>query len=97
MEVSPIPIKSVKVQDSDENTDNQVEPPKGFTVPPNKIFVYEIWKVFLKDKKRKFAYVVVGADFMAEKYRKGVWSNVEYKGCYTTIQEAENEIKGYLI
>lgn len=43
-----------------------------------------------------FVYIIVIADYTLQGYRNGEWSNIEYRGFYTTVQEAQNEISGYL-
>ncbi len=98
LEVPPIPIDSVKKQDPANIKEENEKIPKGFILPRNKIAVYEIWKVFFEENKKEIptAYVVLSADFVAEEYKNGKWENVEYRGFYTTIREAKNEISGYL-
>jgi hypothetical protein len=60
--------------------------------------VYEVWKAFIEENHEEIneAYIVISANFLAEEYKRGNWSDVEYRGCYTTLQEAVNEIDGYL-
>lgn len=64
----------------------------------NVITVHEIWKVFLEHKKTNMdeCYIVISGDYTLQGYKNGIWSNVDYCGFYSTVQEAENEILGYL-
>jgi hypothetical protein len=96
LKVPPVPLKSVRKQ---ENTNVQdAQSPYQFLEPVNVVKVYEIWKVYLKENKDHLdeIFVVLDADYKLQGYRNGKWSNVEYKGFYTTIEEAQNQISGYL-
>ena len=99
LEVPPIPIESIKKEKNKKpNTENEVIP-EQYSVPQNKIETYEIWKVFLEENPHEIisAYVVISANFVSEEeYKKGVWKNIRYRGCYHTSDEAKNEIDGYL-
>ena len=66
--------------------------------PVNIVKVYEIWKVYLERNEEKLneVYVVVTGDYTLQGYRNGCWSNIQYKGFYTTLEEAQNNISGYL-
>lgn len=76
----------------------EVEIPSGYRLPKNVVEVFEIWKVFVEREKDEVneAYVVLSADYVVDGYRKGQWENVEYRGFYSTFEEAKNEISGYL-
>jgi len=54
--------------------------------------------VYLEENNERldFVYIIVTADYTLEGYRNGKWSNVQYRGFYTTVEEAKNEISGYL-
>lgn len=69
-----------------------------FEMPASTVEVFEIWKVFLTENEMGLddVFVVISADFKVEGYKNGDWSNIEYRGFYTTQQEATNEISGYL-
>jgi hypothetical protein len=97
LQVPPIPIASFEKEKYPLNLD-EIELPKQFKQPPNKKVVYEIWKVFLEesDDVSTEVYVVISGDFVKEGYKNGKWKNIEYRGCYTTIKEAENQIDAYL-
>ena len=41
-------------------------------------------------------YVVISADYDFDGYNLGEWNNIQYNGFYTTANDAENEIYGYL-
>ena len=60
--------------------------------------IYEIWRLYLDYRKddANEAYIVISASYKTSGYGKGEWENLQYDGFYTTIEEAENEINGYL-
>lgn len=93
----PIPIHSEKKQD-DNNIVPKTDMNFQFEEPKSKVEVYEVWKVFLSDNDEELenVFVVISGDFDIEGYRNGEWSNIEYRGFYTTEQEAINEINGHL-
>jgi hypothetical protein len=92
LDVPPIPIDTFTKDKKQNDNDG------GFKLPPTKIKVYEVWKVFLEDNDKEIseAFVVIGADFITNEYIKGKWKNVDYRGCYTTFEDAKNEIDGFL-
>lgn len=98
LDVPPIPLKTVRKQDQSDVVDSKSELPHGFQLPQKDVDVYEVWKVFLEDNSEELdsLFVVLSAVFSQEGYKNGDWSNVEYRGFYTTIEEAQNEINGYL-
>lgn len=97
LEVPPVPLKTIRKQD--ETNIGQTEIPQIQPVQPiNNVTVYEVWKVYLADNEEdiKEVYVVLCGDYNVNGYGKGDWSNIEYRGFYTTENEALNEISGYL-
>lgn len=98
MEVPPVPIETVRKQNNNQSSGKDEQIPKGFRLPKNIVEVFEIWKVFVEQEKNgtNEACVVLSADFVTEGYSKGEWQNVEYRGFYTTFEEAKNEINGHL-
>ena len=42
------------------------------------------------------AYIVISANYDSHNFGQGKWNNLNYCGFYMTIEEAENEINGYL-
>lgn len=64
----------------------------------NIITVHEIWKVFLEYDKTNMdeCYIVISGDYTLQGYKNGTWSNINYCGFYSSVQEAENEILGHL-
>lgn len=42
------------------------------------------------------AYIIISANYNVHGYGLGEWDGLRYRGFYTTLQEAENEIDGYL-
>ena len=59
--------------------------------------IYEIWRLYLDNySEASEAYIVISANYKTSGYGKGDWNNLQYEGFYTTIEEAENEIEGYL-
>ena len=97
LQTVPIPIKSIRKQGNTnvENTDFGVY--KNL-IPVNIVKVYEVWKIFLEKNESEldFVFVVLSADNTLQGYKNGIWSNIKYRGFYTTIEEALNEITGYL-
>lgn len=93
----PIPIHSVKKQ-GDNNVAPKTNMTFDFQEPQSTIEVFEVWKVYLEDNEEELdnVFVVISGDFDVEGYRNGEWSNIEYRGFYTTEQEAINEINGFL-
>jgi len=97
LQTVPIPIKSVKKQGDTSATDTDFGVYKNL-VPTNIIKVYEVWKIFLEnnDSDLDFVFVVLSADNTLQGYKSGIWSNIKYRGFYTTLEESLNEITGYL-
>lgn len=60
--------------------------------------IYEIWRLYLnyRTNDANEAYIVISANYRTSGYGKGEWENLQYEGFYTTIEEAENEINGYI-
>ncbi|MNV61887.1 hypothetical protein D3C71_1544130 [compost metagenome] len=98
LEVPPIPLKTVKKQDPSDIADSKNPIPPGFKVPKKKVEVFEIWKVFLEENVEEIdeAWVILSSEFISQGYANGKWENVQYRGFYTTLEEAQNEISGYL-
>ena len=98
LEVPPVPLKTVKKQTPKELSSLNDQIPQGFKIPAKKDEIFEIWKIFLEENPEEIdeAFVVLSADYMVEGYKGGKWENVEYRGFYTTLEEAQNEISGYL-
>lgn len=96
LQVPPVPIKSVRKQDETNATENASL--YSFLEPVNIVKVNEIWKVYLESNEEELdsVFVIISGDFTLQGYRNGVWSNVVYNGFYTTVEEAQNEIGGYL-
>ena len=89
MQIAPQLIKTIRKQsESDENLNNVI----------NIVTTYEIWQVYLEYEKTNMnsCYVVISGDYTAHGYKKGTWSNIKYNGFYSLLDEAENEISGYL-
>lgn len=97
LDVPPVPVETIRKQENNENS-SSYEIPSGFRLPKNIVEIYGIWKIFVEyeDNEVNEAFVVVSADNVVDGYRKGEWENVEYRGFYTTFEEAKNEINGYL-
>ncbi|MNC06191.1 hypothetical protein D3C81_1133250 [compost metagenome] len=98
LEVPPIPLKTVKKQNPGDIADSKTELPEGFKIPSKKTKVYEIWKVFLEENDDEIdeAWVILSAEYLSKGYAGGKWEDVQYRGFYTTLEEAQNEISGYL-
>lgn len=98
LEVPPVPLETIKKQETNQSQGQNEQIPKGFRLPKNVVQVFEIWKVFVEQEKDELneICVVLSANYAVEGYSKGEWNNVEYRGFYTTFEEAKNEINGYL-
>lgn len=97
LQTAPVFIKSVRKQEDTNAVSKNEEHYTGIDVV-NIIIQYEIWKVFLDEEKTDMdnCYIIIKGDYTQQGYRKGVWSNIEYCGFYSSVNEAENEISGYL-
>lgn len=92
-----MPVETIRKQDNNEANPSE-EIPSGFRLPRNIVEVYGIWKIFVEqqDGEANEAYVVLSANNVIDGYKKGEWEDIEYRGFYTTFEEAKNEINGYL-
>lgn len=97
LEVPPVPLKSIRKQDETNVGQNEIPMCQPIQTV-NVVKVYEVWKVFLEESEDHpdEVYVVIDGDYTQEGYGNGTWSDVEYRGFYTTLNEAQNEISGYL-
>lgn len=97
LQTAPVFIKQIR-KEIDTNSLQKNENFYNNVDIVNIITVYEIWKVFLEYKKTNMddCYIVISGDYTLQGYKNGNWSNVQYCGFYSTIQEAENEVLGYL-
>ena len=97
LQVAPVFIKSIKKQE-ETNSVPKDQNQYANTNIVNIITTYEIWQVFLEYEKSKMdsCYVVISGDCTLEGYRNGTWSNIKYCGFYSSTNEAESEINGYL-
>ncbi len=93
----PTPIKSIRKQ-SDSNVD-KIDNYK-IIEPINTVSAYEIWKVNLENDKNSdeldHVYVIIKGDYTLQGYKNGKWSNIKYMGFYTTVEEAQYHINGYI-
>lgn len=98
LEVPPVPLKTVKKQKPKDSENINSEIPQGFKIPAHKDEIFEIWKIFLEENLEGIeeAFVILSADYTIQGYKGGKFENVEYRGFYTTLEEAQNEISGYL-
>ncbi len=97
LQMAPVFIKSVRKQDLTSAVPKDQNQYSNADVV-NVITTYEIWKVFLEyDKtKQEDCFVILSGDYTLQGYKNGVWSNVKYCGFHSLLEEAENEIMGYL-
>jgi hypothetical protein len=58
--------------------------------------IFEIWKVVLDDNDMNELFIVISAKCSLRGYTQPKWSNVQYRGFYSTVDEAINNIYGYL-
>jgi len=90
----PVPIRSIRKQTnkSRSNIDD------FYTVVnvPDVLDVYEVWKFTLNDKEYKEVFVIISAICTLAGYKKAKWSDVQYRGFYSTVDEAIDEIYGRL-
>ena len=93
LEVPPVKVKVLEPIKGKEDP-TLVEP----IHPYRSQTVYEIWKLYLNRIKGgpNEAYIVISASYNTHGYGQGRWDDLQYEGFYTTIEEAENEINGYL-
>lgn len=98
LDVPPIKRADVRIQGDDSYLGNSTQQMSIDSTPVSIVQVFEVWEVLLDvdafDLEK--VYVVIGARYRQEGYRGGTWSDVEYEGFYTTLEEAKNEINGYL-
>ena len=93
LEVPPALIKII--QPSNKELEQVIMEPVH---PVQKNIIYEIWKLYLEkiEDEVNEVYVVISADYDFDGYNLGEWNNIQYNGFYTTANDAENEIYGYL-
>lgn len=93
LEVPPAKVKVIQQNDVSDDL-LLVEPIHPYRTQT----VYEIWKLYLKPMTNEpnEAYVIISANYNIHGYGLGEWDGLRYRGFYTTLQEAENEIDGYL-
>lgn len=97
LQTAPVFIKSVRKQEATSAVPKgQNQYSNGNVI--NIITTYEIWQVFLDYEKTKLnsCYIIISGDYTLQGYKKGDWSNIKYCGFYSLLEEAENEIMGYL-
>lgn len=60
--------------------------------------VYGIYEVVLNETTKGLysIFAVVSADNIIKGYNNDEWRNIKYRGFYTTVQEAKNQIDGYI-
>lgn len=97
MEIAPVFIKR-KDTLGDGEKDNKDYDDYEYVNMNNVVISYEIWQVFLDTEKSDIdsCYIVIKGKYKTNGYANGEWISIDYKGFYTTIQEAENEIGCYL-
>lgn len=89
-----MPIKSIRKQN--ENSLNNDQPTMNIVIPLNIVDVFEVWKVCLKDEEISEVFLVISGKYTLEGYKNGKWSDIKYRGFYSTSEEAQNNISGYL-
>lgn len=93
----PIPIKSVR-KNKDDNTAIVDSGIYRAINPLNIVKVYEIWQVNLENNDQDLdeVFIIISANATLDGYKNAKWSNINYEGFYTNVNEAKNEISGYL-
>jgi len=86
----PAPIRSIRKQNNraDSHIDN------FYTVVniPEVLDVYEVWRIVLNNDEYEEVFVVLSAICELAGYKHPTWKNVEYRGFYSTVDEAISEI-----
>ena len=97
LQIAPVLIKSVRKQEASNAVPKDQNQYTGVNIT-NIITTYEIWQVFLDYERAKAdsCYIIIRGDYTLQGYKKGEWSNIKYCGFYSLLEEAENEIMGYL-
>lgn len=97
LQVAPIFIKSIRKQEDTNAVPKGEDNYVGIDLV-NIVTTFEIWEVFLEYEKTNMddCYIVINGDYVLDGYKKGKWSNIKYCGFYSSPEEAENEISGYL-
>ncbi len=54
--------------------------------------VYEIWKITLDDEDLSEVFLVLSGKCNLQGYRKAKWSQIKYRGFYSTVDEAKSAI-----
>lgn len=86
----PVPVRSFRKQ---KNKPKSHVPDFYTTIEVNDIVkVFEVWRVILDDEQQTDVYMVIAANCTMQGYRKAKWSNVSYKGFYSTVDEAKHYI-----
>ena len=90
---SPVPVSTYIRQDI-SNIPNEETYESKVCLLEDSNEIWQVWEVFLNNKEN--VYVVIYAECKTKDYNSFEWDNIQYKGFYSTKQEAINEIKGYL-
>lgn len=58
--------------------------------------IYEVWKIVLDNENLDEVFVVLSAKCQLAGYKQPKWSDVKYRGFYSTVDEAINNIYGQM-
>lgn len=98
LDIPPIKRDDIRTQAGDTYVGDSEEQAAADSTPVSIVEVHEVWEVILDvdEFELQQAFVVISAKYKSYGYEGGDWSDVTYEGFYTTLEEAENEIGGYL-
>jgi len=92
--VPPVPIRSIRRQKN--RAKSKIDDFYTVVNVPDILDVFEVWKLILNDSEYSEVFVVISATCEMAGYKKAKWSNVEYRGFYSTVDEAIHDIYGNL-
>ena len=92
--IPPVPIRSIRKQKN--RAKSKIDNFYTVVNVPDVLEVFEVWKLTLDDKEYSEVFVVISATCEMAGYRKVKWSDVEYRGFYSTVDEAIHDIYGNL-
>lgn len=94
LSIPPTPIRSIRKQKNRANSNID----DFYTVVdiPEMLDVFEVWRIVLDDEELNEVFVVLSAKCKLAGYKQAKWSDVKYRGFYSTVDEAINNIYGQL-
>ena len=86
----PVPIRSIRKQKN--KAKSNIDDFYTVVNVPDVLDVYEVWKFTLDNQEYDEVFVVISALCTLAGYKKAKWSDVQYRGFYSTVDEAIDEI-----